>query len=335
MKKKTFVLWFAVLLTVLGISGCSSTDDITQSTIYPQTEETTVSTNVEITRTETPIPVTTEKPTMRAAEPEINSASDLEVHFIDVGQADAILLFSDGHYMLIDGGNAADSNLIYSYLDKLGITYLDYIIGTHAHEDHFYPADFGIYGDCYAHNMTSEKLEIYCNSRVKEMFDAVSREIAIPDSIKNNLLFTVVSAFEEFSLGDRYRVTPLKANHSPNENALFYLIREGEKQLLYAHDTGHFPEETTDYLANNLVRPVDMLSLDATLGKNHCYDGHMGFYECFDMLDILKQRGIVDDNTVVVFNHFSHNGMLLHDEASELAAAHGALVSYDGMQVEL
>lgn len=136
MKKKTFVLWFAVLLTVLGISGCSSTDDITQSTIYPQTEETTVSTNVEITRTETPTPVTTEKPTMRAAEPEINSASDLEVHFIDVGQADAILLFSDGHYMLIDGGNAADSNLIYSYLDKLGITYLDYIIGTHAHEDH-------------------------------------------------------------------------------------------------------------------------------------------------------------------------------------------------------
>lgn len=219
--------------------------------------------------------------------------------------------------------------------EKIDLSACRWLLVTHAHEDHFYPADFGIYGDCYAHNMTSEKLEIYCNSRVKEMFDAVSREIAIPDSIKNNLLFTVVSAFEEFSLGDRYRVTPLKANHSPNENALFYLIREGEKQLLYAHDTGHFPEETTDYLEKNLVRPVDMLSLDATLGKNHCYDGHMGFYECFDMLDILKQRGIVDDNTVVVFNHFSHNGMLLHDEASELAAAHGALVSYDGMQVEL
>ena len=38
--------------------------------------------------------------------------------------------------MLIDGGNAADSNLMYTYLKKQGITHLDYVIGTHAHEDH-------------------------------------------------------------------------------------------------------------------------------------------------------------------------------------------------------
>ena len=58
------------------------------------------------------------------------------VHFIDVGQADAALVLCDGKTMLIDGGNKADSNLIYTYLKKHNITHLDYIIGTHAHEDH-------------------------------------------------------------------------------------------------------------------------------------------------------------------------------------------------------
>ena len=62
--------------------------------------------------------------------------SSFEVHFIDVGQADAALVICDGKTMLIDGGNAADSNLIYTYLKKNNITHLDYVIATHAHEDH-------------------------------------------------------------------------------------------------------------------------------------------------------------------------------------------------------
>ena len=60
----------------------------------------------------------------------------LNVHFIDVGQADATLLLCNGQSMLIDGGNVEDSSLMASYLKKLGISHLDYVIGTHAHEDH-------------------------------------------------------------------------------------------------------------------------------------------------------------------------------------------------------
>lgn len=62
--------------------------------------------------------------------------SSFHVHFIDVGQADAALVLCDGKAMLIDGGNAPDSDLIYTYLKKLSITHLDYIVSTHAHEDH-------------------------------------------------------------------------------------------------------------------------------------------------------------------------------------------------------
>ena len=60
----------------------------------------------------------------------------LEVHFIDVGQADAALVICDGHYMLIDGGNAEDSDLVYAYLERHGAKRLDYMVASHAHEDH-------------------------------------------------------------------------------------------------------------------------------------------------------------------------------------------------------
>jgi len=63
-------------------------------------------------------------------------AETLAVHFIDVGQADCALLLCAGQSLLIDGGNVADSSLVVSYLTAQGIEYLDYVVCTHAHEDH-------------------------------------------------------------------------------------------------------------------------------------------------------------------------------------------------------
>lgn len=58
------------------------------------------------------------------------------IYFLDVGQADAALVECDGHYMMIDGGNAADSGKIYTILKEKQIDYLDLVIASHAHEDH-------------------------------------------------------------------------------------------------------------------------------------------------------------------------------------------------------
>ncbi len=60
----------------------------------------------------------------------------LTVHFIDVGQADCALLQCGGQNMLIDGGNVEDSSLVVSYLQGQGVDDLDYVVCTHAHEDH-------------------------------------------------------------------------------------------------------------------------------------------------------------------------------------------------------
>lgn len=71
------------------------------------------------------------------AEKDLAKASgNIKVHYIDVGQADSILIQQGDHNMLIDAGNNADSNLVLNYLKNQGVKKLDYVIGTHPHEDH-------------------------------------------------------------------------------------------------------------------------------------------------------------------------------------------------------
>lgn len=61
---------------------------------------------------------------------------ELQVYFLDVGQADSILIKSNNEYMLIDGGNNNDGPLLVKYFQGLGIKEFKYIVGTHPHEDH-------------------------------------------------------------------------------------------------------------------------------------------------------------------------------------------------------
>jgi competence protein ComEC len=61
----------------------------------------------------------------------------LKVHFIDVGQADCILIQSPaGKNMLIDAGNNGDGKKVVTYLKSQGVEKVDVLIGTHPHKDH-------------------------------------------------------------------------------------------------------------------------------------------------------------------------------------------------------
>ena len=61
----------------------------------------------------------------------------LTVSYIDVGQADSILIQTPGgKNVLIDAGNNEDANTIVTYLKGKNISRLDYVIATHSHEDH-------------------------------------------------------------------------------------------------------------------------------------------------------------------------------------------------------
>lgn len=67
---------------------------------------------------------------------DIPDGEKLQIWFLDVGQADSILIQDNDAYMLIDAGNNEDGEKLVSYFQTLGIESFQYVIATHAHEDH-------------------------------------------------------------------------------------------------------------------------------------------------------------------------------------------------------
>lgn len=61
---------------------------------------------------------------------------NLMLHMIDVGQADSFLLIQDDCIALIDCGTRSTGEDVVEYLKNMGITEIDYVIGTHPHDDH-------------------------------------------------------------------------------------------------------------------------------------------------------------------------------------------------------
>lgn len=73
----------------------------------------------------------------------------LEVHYIDIGQGDSILVKQGDSAMLIDAGNNSKGTAVWSYLLSQGVDTLTYAIGTHPDADHIGGLDVVLYKlDC-------------------------------------------------------------------------------------------------------------------------------------------------------------------------------------------
>ena len=69
------------------------------------------------------------------------SGGEVQFHFIDVGQGDAALICTEVGYILIDAGTNSSEEELKAYLDRLGVTDIEYAVFTHPHEDHIGGAD--------------------------------------------------------------------------------------------------------------------------------------------------------------------------------------------------
>ena len=69
--------------------------------------------------------------------PEIQPSQNLTISFIDVGQADSILvILPNTKTLLIDGGERQSSTKVLSTLQEHGLSYIDVMVATHPHADH-------------------------------------------------------------------------------------------------------------------------------------------------------------------------------------------------------
>lgn len=155
------------------------------------------------------------------------SSNNLDVYFLDVGQADSILLSNNGHYMLIDAGNNEDGPKLVNYFKSLGITKFDYVIATHAHEDHIGGMDdiiknFDI-GTFYMPDL------ITTTKTFEDVLDALSEK---------QIAFETPTIDQEFSFSDT-KITTLYVNNEVknlNDSSIVLRLKHGTNTFLFTGD---------------------------------------------------------------------------------------------------
>ena len=124
---------------------------------------------------------------------------------------------------------------------------------------------------------------------------------------------TQVEPMQEFETGG-YHILPVPADHDPASSPLLYAIERDGKRLLYANDSGLFPEETVQALKT--FGTFDLISFDCTgaVATEGWRKDHMSLKTNSELMERLSMEGIMDSHTIKIANHFSHNGLGTYDE---------------------
>lgn len=178
------------------------------------------------------------------------SGEGLWVHYLDVGQADCALLECDGEYILIDGGNIGDSNLVVSYLEQAGVEELKAVVCTHAHEDHVggLPGVLAVYPTeaVYAPTRTYAS---DCFDDFVYYTDQQGLSITIPD----------VGDTVSFGQANAQVLGPVKSYAETNNTSLVLMVTYGSNRFLFTGDMETDAEE--DLLESGADLKADVLKV--------------------------------------------------------------------------
>ena len=181
----------------------------------------------------------------------VTSGEDFIIHFIDVGQADCILLENQGRFMLIDGGNREDSQLVVSYLEQQGVQELDAVVCTHAHEDHVggLPSVLAVYPTAVVYAPTKTY-----SSNIFDKF--------VYYTDQQGLEITIPNPGDSFTLGDVTLTIlgPVKSYPDPNNTSIVIMAEYGSTRFLLTGDMEKDAEnDMLDYWGSRYSWNCDVL----------------------------------------------------------------------------
>lgn len=202
-----------------------------------------------------------------------------QLHFINTGNSDAILIRQGGESALIDGGDNDDEETVVNYLKDIGVKELKYVIATHPDADHIGGLDVVI-------NSIPVK-NIYVSNgdaNTKTYSDFIN-------SMANKSLYPSVPLLgTEFYLGtSKFKVLSAANLKNPNDNSIVLEYVNGNDKILLMGDAGydieriikvddvdlikvgHHGSNTSSDI--NFIKKVNPQYAVITVGKNNRY-GH-------------------------------------------------------------
>lgn len=188
-------------------------------------------------------------------------SSNSEIHFINTGNSDAILIIKDGKAALIDGGDNDDEDLVSSYIKKQGISELEYVFATHPHADHI----GGL--DRVAKEIKINKLYVSNGeAETKSYRDFINA------AASKGLYPSVPLLGSKFDLaGSTFEVLSVANTNDPNNNSIVLLYTNGNDKILLMGDAEKEVEQNLN------VGDIDLLKV-----------GHHGSYSSSSKLFIDK-----------------------------------------------
>ena len=197
-------------------------------------------------------------------EPTAVTGGGLTVQYIDVGQADCALLECDGQFMLVDGGNRDDSQLLVSFLEQQGVKELAAVVCSHAHEDHVggLPAVLAVYPTKAVYAPT----KTYSSS----IFD---KFVYYTD--QQGLDITIPSPGDQFALGQAVVTVlgPVKSYADTNDTSIVLRVTYGETNFLF---TGDMETEAENDMLDHWEGKVDWKT-DVLKVGHHCSNTSTGY----------------------------------------------------------
>jgi competence protein ComEC len=216
------------------------------------------------------------------------SGKELQVHVLDVGQGDAILIISpEGKTVLIDAGDAGRGKTVLDAMSRYSVTQLDYLIATHAHPDHIGGADevinatkvlnvidSGVVPPSYSPNAVAngngnknskakpvgKNTELPTTKAYLEFLDAVKKsgsqfvkaEPGQKYDLGGGAILTVLAPIQPFITKEQMKA----GGNSPNANSVVVRLDYGEFSMLFAGDAESQTEERMMNKETNLSAKI-------------------------------------------------------------------------------